>query len=547
MRITNKIMQDNSLYNINSNKVSQNNLSTQMSTQKKINRPSDDPVVAIRSLRLRSSVSQISQYYEKNVPDAESWIKVTEDALSTVTEVVTDLVKQATKGANSDLKSDDLDIIIQNMEALEEEVYSTGNVDYAGRFVFTGYRTDTPLTFMKNEEISYSITEQLYADSIDTVSYVETDDLSKVNETNYDTFTGLEESSISRANFHRIRLAYSGCDSTVVPSITFMEGGVQKTLTADVVNSYEEPNPYQSLESSTNGIVFSADTGELLISDAVYERLNALTDNTATDLNETEFQITYTKSDWKTGDLNPQHYFACEAEGIQYNQEYLTGTVEKQVISYDVGYNQTIEVNTTADKVFTHDAKREVEDLRNGLTKIQNMEKIICNYENIIAKTTDEDDKATLQKQLDAANKALEYMKDDLQLELEHAITNFQAYLDQANLAVTDNGTAGSRLALVKTRLMSQQTTFETLQSENEDADMTEVAIKLQSASVTYDAALIIFLLKTFVFQEEPFHDQEMESQDPVPFRRYGAPGLSVSSGLLYAGARKALPCDVHV
>ena len=90
MRITNKIMQDNSLYNINSNKVSQNNLSTQMSTQKKINRPSDDPVIAIRSLRLRSSVSQISQYYEKNVPDAESWIKVTEDALSTVTEVVTD-------------------------------------------------------------------------------------------------------------------------------------------------------------------------------------------------------------------------------------------------------------------------------------------------------------------------------------------------------------------------------------------------------------------------------------------------------------------------
>ena len=134
MRITNKIMQDNSLYNINSNKVSQNNLSTQMSTQKKINRPSDDPVIAIRSLRLRSSVSQISQYYEKNVPDAESWIKVTEDALSTVAEVVTDLVKQATKAANSDLKSDDLDIIIQNMEALEEEVFATGNVDYAGRY-----------------------------------------------------------------------------------------------------------------------------------------------------------------------------------------------------------------------------------------------------------------------------------------------------------------------------------------------------------------------------------------------------------------------------
>lgn len=491
MRITNKIMQDNSLYNINSNKVSQNNLSTQMSTQKKINRPSDDPVIAIRSLRLRSSVSQISQYYEKNVPDAESWIKVTEDALSTVTEVVTDLVKQATKGANSDLKSDDLDIIIQNMEALEEEVYATGNVDYAGRFVFTGFRTDTPLTFMKDEKVSYSITEQLFANSIDTVSYVDTDRLSKINETNYNNYATLEESSITRTNFHRIRLAYSGCDNTVAPVISYMENGVEKTITAEVKNSFDEPNPYQSLEGSAEGVVFSADTGELFISDEVYEKLNALQDNNATTLNEQEFKITYTKSEFKTGDLNPQHYFACEANGVQYNQEYLTGTALKQVITYDVGYNQTIEVNTTADKVFTHDAKREVEDLRNGLTEIQNMEKIISNYKGILERTTNEDDKATLQKQLDAANKALEYMKDDLQLELEHAITNFQKFLDVANLAVTDNGTAGSRLALVKTRLMSQQTTFETLQSENEDADMTEVAIKLKSAQVTYDAALM--------------------------------------------------------
>ena len=42
MRMTNKIMQNNSLYNINNNKLLQDNLSTQMSTQKKITRPSDD-------------------------------------------------------------------------------------------------------------------------------------------------------------------------------------------------------------------------------------------------------------------------------------------------------------------------------------------------------------------------------------------------------------------------------------------------------------------------------------------------------------------------
>lgn len=65
MRITNRIMENNSLYNINNNKILQDKLSTQMSTTKKLTRPSDDPVTAIRALRLRTSVSELTQYYEK--------------------------------------------------------------------------------------------------------------------------------------------------------------------------------------------------------------------------------------------------------------------------------------------------------------------------------------------------------------------------------------------------------------------------------------------------------------------------------------------------
>ena len=88
MRITNKIMQKNNLANINTNKVYQDSLSTQMSTQKKVNRPSDDPVVAIRALRLRSSVTEITQYYSKNIPDAESWLSVTEDDLKNLSQII---------------------------------------------------------------------------------------------------------------------------------------------------------------------------------------------------------------------------------------------------------------------------------------------------------------------------------------------------------------------------------------------------------------------------------------------------------------------------
>ena len=97
MRMTNKIMQNNSLYNINNNKELQDKLSTQMSTKKKISRPSDDPVIAIRALRLRSDVSQITQYYSKNAKDAESWLKVTGDALETTAEILKSMAGLCTR------------------------------------------------------------------------------------------------------------------------------------------------------------------------------------------------------------------------------------------------------------------------------------------------------------------------------------------------------------------------------------------------------------------------------------------------------------------
>ena len=63
MRITNKMMSGNSLANINTNKEYLDKLNNQMATEKKITRPSDDPIVAIRALRLRSNLSEITQYY----------------------------------------------------------------------------------------------------------------------------------------------------------------------------------------------------------------------------------------------------------------------------------------------------------------------------------------------------------------------------------------------------------------------------------------------------------------------------------------------------
>lgn len=531
MRMTNKIMQNNSLYNINNNKLLQDKLSTMMSTQKKITRPSDDPVIAIRALRLRTNVSELTQYYEKNAPDAESWLDVTGKALSTVTNVLTDMIKQANKGANKDYGPEDLQIIIEQLKSLKDEFYSTGNVDYAGRYVFTGYRTDTTMSFTEEVEEqpagypSYEITEQNTISDFDTINYTNIGNLDGLNKNNYtDTnYDGIKEQDVSNGDIHRMRLAYKdlkGTAPTITPNdpndpaagntITYVAGDLTinipaaaggVTITAATVPTADDPYSHM-LTANANGddtVIFVPETGEVLFSDAAYAKLETAVKGL--DGTDTEIQFTYTKNQWKDGDLRPEHYFACKSttlddsgaeKEVAYNQEYLTGDGKKQVIEYDVGYNQKIQVNTTADEVFSHNLGRDINDLETALANLVEIDAVMTDMDTVLKGleegTAEYND---VKLKYEAAEKANSYIRENIHSMLQSSITKFQGYLDDTNVAITDNGTRSQRLDLISNRLMDQKTTFQTLQSENEDADIAEVAVKLTSTELTYEAALM--------------------------------------------------------
>lgn len=493
-------MQRNNLSNINTNKVYQDKLSTQMSTQKKVSRPSDDPVVSIRALRLRSNVTEVTQYYSKNIPDAESWLDVTEDALKNLTEIITNMIQQCTKASNGDLKSADRQIILEQLKALGDEVYSTGDADYAGRYVFTGYRTDTSLSFDKEYNTKYEITEQLDNSSITQLTKVNTGKLLDIMANNYNDqnqdYKDITENSVSSIDVYRIRLAYDDCKEGGNVKIKF---GTTELSTADTIRattSTANPDPYTDIKKYPNGAIYVADTGELLIGKDLYNQMMACKDDPATsDKNEGEIQITYEKDHWVKGDLRPEHYFACtstDADGkvTDYNKSYLDGKSEKQVIEYDVGFNQTIQVNSTADECFQHGIGRTVDDLVQAMQDVVDLENVKTKIEGL-QETATGTDAETLTKQMEAVEKALTLAKDKCQKMFESGITTFQGYLDDANLCVTNCGTRSSKLELIDNRMKSQKTTFETLKSENEDIDVTETVIDLKSAEMTYEAALM--------------------------------------------------------
>ncbi len=475
MRITNRIMRNNSLYNINQNKILEDRLSNQMTNQSKITRPSDDPVVAIRALRLRTNVSSVSQYYDKNVKDADQWITLTGDALDTVGEVLNDLYKQATDASKKSLKAEDLDIILTQMEALTKEFYASGNVDYAGRYIFSGYRTDTPITFTA-EDIKEFTKDPANPKTFTLQEKKGYEDISAISYTDWSDIT--DETKVENTTMYRFRLSYNDINEVNGDYQFHIQQGTN-AATAVTAKSYTEAEAaYKDIADGKCNMAYISGTGEIVFSENYYKA----------NFNEnTQATFEYCKSNWVEGDINPVHYFKCESDGVKYNQDGL-----EQDIFYDVGFNQEIQVNTQSKEVFTHDARRDMDDFRIYSKQLEDVEAAITDIEKKMAELP-EDDTAykNYQKQLDAANKAYTYIRENIQTKFENQITKYQKYIDDTNVAITTNGTRGSRLDLISDRLMNQKATFKDLQSSNEDVDVSEVAVQLKSSELTYEAALM--------------------------------------------------------
>src|SRR5699024_209762 len=80
----------------------------------------------------------------RNVKDAESWMKETEGALKEINEIL-HRANELTVQAANDTNGADLDKIAQEIKELKGHLIEIGNSTYAGRSLFTGFKTDEKL------------------------------------------------------------------------------------------------------------------------------------------------------------------------------------------------------------------------------------------------------------------------------------------------------------------------------------------------------------------------------------------------------------------
>lgn len=142
MRVANKAIFDAVKYNLGSISEALNKANEIATTGKRINKLSDDPVGLVQSLNIRSTLARIEQM-GRNISYGNSWLTVSESALKSVQNIISDTKVLCLQMANATIGSDQRFSAAGTVQNMLDEIVSLGNTDVAGNYIFAGSKADS--------------------------------------------------------------------------------------------------------------------------------------------------------------------------------------------------------------------------------------------------------------------------------------------------------------------------------------------------------------------------------------------------------------------
>ncbi len=137
MRVTNQMMSSRVVFNLQRSMQRYITLQTNMSTGRRINAPSDDPVGTVRDLNYRTELNELSQW-QKNIGQAQNWtnnydtiLGDTKDFVSSAREIAVAMADGTYDAASRQASASEVDSII-------DQILQMANSELEGRRVFGG-------------------------------------------------------------------------------------------------------------------------------------------------------------------------------------------------------------------------------------------------------------------------------------------------------------------------------------------------------------------------------------------------------------------------
>ncbi|WP_368974622.1 flagellar hook-associated protein FlgL [Caldifermentibacillus hisashii] len=141
MRVTQSMLSNNMLRNLSNNYNKMGKLQDQLTTQKRITRPSDDPVVAMLGLGYRDSLNKVQQY-SRNISEATNWLDSTDDAISQGVKVLQRIRELTVQASNGTYEEGQRGAIAVEVDQLKEQLETIAQTQVGGKYIFNGENTN---------------------------------------------------------------------------------------------------------------------------------------------------------------------------------------------------------------------------------------------------------------------------------------------------------------------------------------------------------------------------------------------------------------------
>jgi len=141
LRVSTKMLYTQSISYINKNLTALTDLNEQSSSQKRVNKPSDDPTGSATILNLRTTLNSYTQYSE-NVSTAQGWLSTSDSTLTSVSTLLTKLKGLAEQAATGTISADNRTQISYEARQIYEQLIALANTKYQDKSIYAGQNTD---------------------------------------------------------------------------------------------------------------------------------------------------------------------------------------------------------------------------------------------------------------------------------------------------------------------------------------------------------------------------------------------------------------------
>lgn len=140
MRVTQSMLSNSNLKYISQNYNNLAKLQDQITTGKKITRPSDDPVIAMKGMRYRSQAVEVEQF-RRNLNEGFNWMDNADSALDETNQVLQRVRELIVQASNDSYEEGSRKNIEKEIASLQEHIVALANTKVGENYIFNG--TDT--------------------------------------------------------------------------------------------------------------------------------------------------------------------------------------------------------------------------------------------------------------------------------------------------------------------------------------------------------------------------------------------------------------------